>query len=186
MLLFILLGLGVGVISGMLGIGGGILLTPGLLWLIGSEDEASVDYRHAAAFTLAVLTLPVFLPATWKSLSGGIIVPVDLRRVAWVAVGVAAGAYIGAHIVERIPVEHVPKLKIAFGLILLYVGARTLVDSNSDVAAAFYSVVAVALAWAAYWGLRILGRRPAPPPGLSAKIEAAHQRRGADPSDYSI
>src|SRR5215471_16479097 len=122
MILFILLGLGVGVVSGMLGIGGGILLTPGLIWLIASQDGGPVDYRHAAAMTLGVLTLPVFLPSTWKSLTGGIIASGDLSRMALVAAGVATGAYVGAHIVEQIPVEHVPKLKIAFGLVLLYVG----------------------------------------------------------------
>ncbi|MBI3407772.1 MAG: TSUP family transporter [Planctomycetes bacterium] len=180
MLLFILLGLGVGIISGMLGIGGGILLTPGLIWLIGVKD-----YRHAAGMTLAILTLPVFLPSTWKYLTSGIVPSADLRFVALVAAGVATGAYIGAHIVEQIPLEHVPKLKIAFGLILLYVGVRSLVDSNSDVAAAFYSLLAVAAAWLAYFGLRALGRRHLPRPDLAAKIEAAHEHV-VDPLDYSI
>ena len=104
---------------------------------------------------------------------------------ALIAGGVATGAYIGAHIVEQIPVEHVPKLKVAFGLILLYVGVRSLVNANSDVAAAFYSLLAVGGAWIAYFALRALGKRALPRPNLTAKIGAAHQN-AAEPIDYSI
>ena len=55
-LLFLTLGLTIGGLSGMLGIGGGVLLLPALIWLF------DLKQAQAAGITLAVLAVPVTLP----------------------------------------------------------------------------------------------------------------------------
>ena len=50
-LLLLILGLAVGVVSGTLGIGGGILLVPALMWLTGIEDQ-----KRAAGISLVIIT----------------------------------------------------------------------------------------------------------------------------------
>ena len=55
--LYLSIGLAIGTASGALGIGGGVLLVPALIWLCG------MDPQHAAGTTLAVLVVPVVLPA---------------------------------------------------------------------------------------------------------------------------
>ena len=49
----LLLGFAIGVISGIIGIGGGVLLIPALIWLLGMSQ------RKAQGTSLAALLLPV-------------------------------------------------------------------------------------------------------------------------------
>ena len=58
-LLLLAIGLAIGTISGALGIGGGVLLVPALIWL------CRYDFPKAAGTTLAVLVPPIGLPAAW-------------------------------------------------------------------------------------------------------------------------
>ena len=60
-LLYVLLGGTIGGLSGLLGIGGGVLLVPALMVLF------DWPYPKAAGTTLAVLVPPIGLLAAWKS-----------------------------------------------------------------------------------------------------------------------
>src|SRR5437879_10987645 len=93
-LLLVGLGLAVGVLSGTLGIGGGILLVPAVMWLAGIDDQ-----RRAGGITLAVLSFPIALPAVVQYYAHGLIHFEDLGRAAWIAAGFALGSYGGAHLV---------------------------------------------------------------------------------------
>src|SRR4051794_1835821 len=86
-ILYLGIGLTVGTASGALGIGGGVLLVPALIWLAGLEP------RIAAGTTLAVLVVPVVLPAAWKYYSNGYL---DLAAACWIAVAFVCGGYLGA------------------------------------------------------------------------------------------
>ncbi len=57
--LILLLGFVVGVISGVIGTGGGILLVPALVWWLGMTQ------RKAQGTSLAALLLPVGIFAFW-------------------------------------------------------------------------------------------------------------------------
>lgn len=109
-LLLFLFGSAIGIMSGLLGIGGGIALVPGLMLLFGFTQQ------QAQGTSLAVLVPPIGIFAALVYYQNGYVkVPI----VGWVALGFLIGALAGAKLVPYVP--PVP-LRVAFGLILLYVG----------------------------------------------------------------
>jgi hypothetical protein len=128
-------GAAVGLLSGVLGIGGGIVLVPGLMMLF------NFNQREAQGTSLAVLSLPVAVAAAVIYYRNGYVhVPV----MAYVAGGFIFGAFCGANLVPYVPV-HV--MRPAFGLLLLYVGFVFVLDIRSErPAAALPAAVATALA----------------------------------------
>lgn len=108
--LLLLFGVVVGILSGLLGIGGGIVLVPGLMLLfVLSQPEAQ-------GTSLAVLVPPIGVFAAVVYYQHGY---VRLPVVGWIAVGFLLGALIGAKLVPMIPLT---VLRIAFGVTLLYEG----------------------------------------------------------------
>jgi uncharacterized membrane protein YfcA len=177
MLLLLSLGVVIGIVSGTLGIGGGILLVPALMWLAEIDDQ-----RRAAGITLTVLALPVVLPAVWQYYASGLIQSRDLASAGWVAAGFALGGFAGAYAVPYLPVA---ALRIVFGLTLMLVGIRFLLASDKFADAAFYGLLYAAAAWVVYFALRIVGRRHLPSPSLQEHI-AAYSQPPSEGMDYSI
>lgn len=105
-----LFGVVVGVLSGMFGIGGGILLVPGLILLFGFTQQ------EAQGTSLAVLIPPIGLFAALVYYQHNY---VRLPVVIWVAAGFAVGAWLGAKFVPHLPIV---ALRGAFGALLLYLG----------------------------------------------------------------
>jgi uncharacterized membrane protein YfcA len=103
-------GLGVGVLSGLLGIGGGIVLVPGLVLLFGLSQQ------EAQGTSLAALIPPIGLFAALVYYQHGY---VRLPVVGVIAVGFMIGAYGGAQLVAHLPPE---ALRGAFGVLLLFLG----------------------------------------------------------------
>jgi len=99
-----------------------------------------------------------------------------------IAVAFAAGAYLGAAAVRHIPAE---LLRLCFGFLMLYIAIRFIVSSNSEVTHAAAGLVAVAVAWVAYLGLRVLGRRHQHRPDLGQHIRTAEEQGRGD-ADYYI
>jgi uncharacterized membrane protein YfcA len=91
--LIIVFGLGVGVLVGLTGIGGGSLMTPLLLLVIGTQPVVAVgtDIAYGA------LTKTV---GGWQHLRSG---TVDLGVSLWLAVGSVPGAVAGVVVVESLP-----------------------------------------------------------------------------------
>jgi len=149
-LLLGLFGAGVGMLSGLLGIGGGIALVPGLIVFFGFTQQ------EAQGTSLAVLVPPIGIFAALVYYQEGF---VRLPVVGWVALGFVVGAYVGALLVPSIPSE---ALSIAFGVTLLYVGFMFVLAPTGDrsVAALPAGLAALALAILA-WVLR--RRFPAKP-----------------------
>lgn len=110
LLLLFVFGIFVGVLSGLLGIGGGVILVPGLMLLFGFTQP------EAQGTSLAVLIPPIGLFAALVYYQHGY---VRLPVVGWVALGFVVGAFVGAKLVPSIPPT---ALRIAFGLLLLYEG----------------------------------------------------------------
>ena len=82
-----LLGLVVGVLVGLLGIGGGVVLVPALVYLLG------MDQHLAQGTSLFILLPPIGLGALREYWNAG---QVDLRAGILCAVGMLAGAFAGS------------------------------------------------------------------------------------------
>lgn len=105
-----LFGVAIGVVSGLLGIGGGILLIPGLMLLFGYSQA------EAQGTSLAVMIPPIGIFAAMVYYQHGFL---RLPVVGFIAVGFMIGAYFGARFVPQVSPTH---LRLAFGLLLLYLG----------------------------------------------------------------
>lgn len=175
--IFLMLGLVVGVVSGMIGIGGGVLLIPLLMWL-----PLDIDQPRAAGITLAVLSVPVALPAVSAYYRNGTVTPNELWIALWLAIGFAAGGWLGAQLRPLIALE---SLRLLFGLVLLFVALRFLITMDSEVACALIGICTVAAAWISFWVLKRLGRTHLSAPVLADKIRAARHGEPAE-GDYYI
>lgn len=106
------LGFGAGIISGMFGVGGGIVIVPALIGLL------RFDQKEAVATSLGALLLPVGLPAVITYYNNGAF---DIATALVVAIGLLFGAFAGARITLALPSKTVKRL---YGLFLLFVGLR--------------------------------------------------------------
>jgi uncharacterized membrane protein YfcA len=112
--MFLLIGLAVGVVSGVVGIGGGILFVPALVWLAG------MDQHKAQGTSLGALLAPVGLLAFMEYYRKG---NADLRVALLLAAGFFVGGYFGAVGAQLIPDLW---LKRVFAVTLIGVGGRML------------------------------------------------------------
>ncbi len=83
----VLLGLTAGVASGLVGIGGGVILVPALVFLFG------LNQHQAQGTTLALMVPPIGIFAAWAYWKEGY---VDLRIAGLICVGFLAGSFLGA------------------------------------------------------------------------------------------
>ena len=146
------LGLAVGAVSGVLGIGGGLLMIPGLVYLCGFAQQ------KAQGTTLAALVPPVGLLAALQYYRQGF---VDIWAAVWLAAGFAVGAFISAGFIEYI---NAALLRQAFGMFLLYVGMRMVFSSQPPVRTFACAGAAWLLAWTFFLLRQRRGERPAERP----------------------
>ncbi len=112
---FILLGAFAGICSGLFGIGGGIVLVPGLVFLMNFAPTA------ASGTSLAAMLLPVGALGVWQYYSAGKIGPEHLRFGGWIALGMFLGAWLGARIAVNLPLAWLQRL---FALLLVFAAFR--------------------------------------------------------------
>jgi uncharacterized protein len=104
------LGFVAGVLSGLFGIGGGVIIVTALIVLVG------FDQKKANGTSLGAMLLPVSLLAVWEYYQAG-----ELRQPeagAFVALGLLFGALLGARLTLRLPVSTMKRLYSLFLLIL--------------------------------------------------------------------
>lgn len=99
-----------GIASGLFGIGGGVLIVPGLIYLAGFTQH------RATGTSLAVLLPPVGLGAALEYYRHG---DVDFLAALIIAALVFAGSWVGAILAERVSG---PYLRLAFGLFIVALG----------------------------------------------------------------
>ena len=68
------------------------------------------------------------------------------------------------------------EVRLAFGMLMLYIALRFIFTSSSEAALAAAGLFAAGLAWAGYLGLRLLGRRHLSRPRLEDKLREAESR----------
>ena len=103
----LVLGLGVGVLVGLLGIGGGVVLVPALVYLL------RMDQHLAQGTSLFILLPPLGIGALREYWKQG---QVDLRAGILCAVGMLLGGYLGGRI--AVPLDS-RQLKGLFGCFLM-------------------------------------------------------------------
>ena len=110
--MLLLVGLVVGMVSGVVGIGGGILFVPALIWLAG------MNQHKAQGTSLGALLLPVGIFAFWEYYRKG---NADLRVALLLAAGFLVGGYFGA-----VGAQYISELWLRriFALTLIAVGGR--------------------------------------------------------------
>lgn len=106
-LVILLLGLGVGVLVGLLGIGGGVVLVPAMVYLLG------MDQHLAQGTSLFILLPPIGLGALREYWKQG---QVDLRAGILCAIGMLVGAFGGSLVALPLASRH---LKGLFGCFLV-------------------------------------------------------------------
>ncbi len=106
-ILYIVLGLVAGVLSGLLGIGGGIIIIPALIFLFGLTQQ------QAQGTTLALMVPPIGLLAAWTYYNHGY---VDLKIAAFICLGFFVGGFFGAKLATALSTGILQKV---FGVALL-------------------------------------------------------------------
>ncbi|MGH8873967.1 MAG: TSUP family transporter [Acidimicrobiia bacterium] len=104
-----LVGLVAGLLSGLLGVGGGVVMVPLLVGLLG------FDQHRAHATSLAAIVIIAISAAVAFGASG----EVDLEVAGGLILGGLVGSYIGASFMARIPAD---TLKLVFSLIIIVAG----------------------------------------------------------------
>jgi hypothetical protein len=112
--LLLAIGLVAGVFAGMFGIGGGLIIVPALLFILGLKE------LEAIGTSLAALIPPVGLLGAAEYYRNG---HMNLRYAGLVALGLFVGAYFGARIMVSLPPELIRRL---YGVFLLVIAARML------------------------------------------------------------
>ena len=103
-------GLGAGVLSGMFGVGGGIILVPALVAILG------MDQRNAAATSLMAIIPTSIAGAATYSLRGD----VSVTAAVIIVVGSLVGAQVGSRLLAVLPARALPWVFVAFaGFVLL-------------------------------------------------------------------
>jgi len=110
--LYLLVGLLGGIFSGMLGLGGGIIMVPALAFLFG------LSQHQAQGTTLALMVPPIGLLAAWTYYRAGF---VDLKIAAFVCLGFFFGGLLGAKLVVELPD---PLLRKIFGVALIVIAIK--------------------------------------------------------------
>ncbi len=115
----ILIGLAAGMLSGLVGVGGGIIMVPALVFFM------NYTQHQAQGTSLAVLTLPVVIFASlyyyYQCQKQG--TPIDLKIVGLICAGFFVGAFFGSKIALNIDQEVLKKI---FAVILFYTAFKML------------------------------------------------------------
>ena len=111
-LIYLAIGLAAGLLSGLFGIGGGILIIPALLFFTKMEPAM------ATGTSLGALLLPVGALGAWEYYKHG---HVDIRGSLLIAGGLFVGAYFGARFAQGLDPATAKRL---FAGLLLVVAVR--------------------------------------------------------------
>lgn len=107
---YIILGLTAGVFSGVVGIGGGVIIIPALVILF------EFSQQQAQGTTLALMVPPIGILAAYTYYKYGF---VDVKAAVFICIGFFIGGFFGAKFAISIPREILQKI---FGTFLIVIG----------------------------------------------------------------
>ncbi|MHB1921590.1 MAG: TSUP family transporter [Chitinophagaceae bacterium] len=103
----LLIGLASGYLSGLMGLGGGIVIIPALVYFLGYSQLA------AQGTTLGLLVLPIGLLAAFQYYKAG---QIDLKAIGILTIGFVAASYFGSKTAEKMDQTLLRKL-FSLGLV---------------------------------------------------------------------
>jgi len=112
--LVILIGLAAGTLGGMVGVGGGIIVVPALIFFMGFSQH------QASGTSLAMMLPPVGILAVANYYKKGAL---DIRIAALLAVGFLAGGYLGSKLSLGMAQETVKKV---FAVVMIIMAVKML------------------------------------------------------------
>ena len=120
-LILMLFGIGAGLLSGMFGLGGGIIIVPGLMFALGMDQRRAHGTSLGGVFLISLSSFFTY----WTHDH------IDWPVVLWLAIGSVAGSLIGAELLARVSKR---TLTLAFVLILVIAGIRMFfkIDSTGE------------------------------------------------------
>lgn len=118
-IILILIGLAAGVLSGLVGVGGGIILVPALVYFLGYNQHQS------QGTSLGVLMFPVTVLAFISYYRDSLITgsPIEMKVILIIAGGFVIGGLLGSALAIRIDQGMLRKL---FAVLLFYTGIKML------------------------------------------------------------
>jgi uncharacterized protein len=111
-MLLVIIGLAAGILSGLVGVGGGIIVVPALVFFL------SFTQQQAQGTSLGLLLLPVGILAVLNYYKQG---HIDIRVVAIMAVAFVIGGWLGSKWALSLPEVTVKRV---FAIILFYSGIK--------------------------------------------------------------
>jgi len=120
LLTLLLIGVSAGLLSGFIGIGGGLLIVPALMYFTGLSQMA------AQGTSLALMLPPIGALAVMNYWKAG---EVDIRAAAVMVVAFMIGGHFGS----RFALAMDPlKVRLAFGTVMLFVAVRMIIQTTRE------------------------------------------------------
>src|SRR6187551_1317588 len=113
-MLLVIIGLAAGILSGLVGVGGGIIIVPALVFFLGFTQQ------QAQGTSLGLLLLPVGILAVMNYYNKG---HVDIKVVGIMSVAFVLGGWIGSKLALTLSQE---MLKRIFAIVLFYTALKML------------------------------------------------------------
>lgn len=110
--ILILIGIAAGMLGGMVGVGGGIIIVPALIFFLGFSQ------KMAQGTSLGILLLPVGILGVMQYYKQG---HVDMRVVLIISLGFLIGSFYGSKIALALPQETVKKI---FAVLMILVAVK--------------------------------------------------------------
>ena len=114
----LILGIAAGVLSGLFGIGGGVVIVPMLVMIFGLSQQT------AQGTTLAMLSIPVSLVAALNYTKAGMI---NWKIAVLLAVGFVVGGFFGSKMAIDIDGRTMKKL---FAILMMLLAAKMLIEKK--------------------------------------------------------
>ncbi len=113
-IIILTIGLAAGVLSGLVGVGGGLIIVPALVFFLGFSQH------QAQGTSLGLLLLPVGILAVINYYNKG---NVDLKVVGIMSIAFIAGGWLGSKLALRLPEDTVKRI---FAIFLFYTAFKLL------------------------------------------------------------
>ncbi len=121
LILLILIGLAAGFLSGLIGIGGGVIIVPALVLLLGFSQ------KMAQGTSLGILLLPVGILGVMQYYKQGYL---DIKFVAIISIAFVLGSLLGSKLALSLSDE---KMKKVFAVVMMIIAVKMLFFDKSRV-----------------------------------------------------